>query len=265
MRTKPRPRAIILAVLICIVAGLIGLFSWPYLAMWERSVEIDMELTHLPDHDWAGHYVGQCWDLSLAPNSGFAVEFLPPFHHSSAPDYGSVEQHGDEIQLNWRGGLNSRFRIVRWGKRRYLIQPIKLLPFCVEIRADGEIGGEPRTKQNGWYLLRVGDEQIPVTGYPDLPSPYQTFLRLKTIKATVKSIDQAWLDERKERRFLVSLNGGTADGILPDLCLSLGDSSDLSGQITVKTASPHESRAEAYVRRGELRVGQTIEWPWPPR
>jgi hypothetical protein len=182
MRTKPRPRAIALAVLICIVAGLIGLFSWPYLAMWERSVEIDLELAHLPDHDWAGHYVGQCWDLSLAPNSGFALGRLPPFYHDATPDSGSVEQHGDEIQLNWRGGSNSRFHIIRWGKRRYLIQRDKLLPFCLEIRADGADRGEPRTRQNGWYLLRVGDEQIPVTGYPDLPNPYQTLLRSITFK-----------------------------------------------------------------------------------
>jgi hypothetical protein len=181
MKTRPRPFAILLGVLICIVAGLIGLFSWPYLAMWERSIEIDFELAKLPDHDWAGHYVGQCWDLSVAPNSGFALERLPPFYHGAPPDYGSVEQHGDEIQLNWRGS-HSRFHIVRWGKRRYLVQPEKLLPFCIEIRSDGEIGGEPRTKQNGLYLLRVGDEQIPVTGYPDLPSPYQTFLRSETVK-----------------------------------------------------------------------------------
>jgi hypothetical protein len=152
MKSVIRVVVAVLAVLFCL---LIGAMYWPNLVAWQRDVAIDRELASLRGHDWAGHYSGQCWDLRVAPKSGFSVHFLPPFYHFGEPRSGSVEEHDGQIQLNWSNGSEGqRFHLIRWGKRRYLIQDEKLSSFYLAAR----MGDEPPPQGQSWFLSRIGNE-----------------------------------------------------------------------------------------------------------
>ena len=67
-----------------------------------------------------------------------------------------------------------RLAFVRWGERLYLIEESELRAFCNAING----GIEPRRTNSvddytGTFYLRVGDEEKPVTGIPELPETWR--------------------------------------------------------------------------------------------
>jgi hypothetical protein len=258
MKSVIRIVVAVLAVSFCL---LVGAMYWPNLVACQRDIAIDRELAGLPEHDWAGHYSGQCWDLRLAPKSGFSVHFLPPFYHFGEPRRGSVEEHDGQIQLNWSSsGESSSFHLIRWGKRRYLVNDTKLFDFYLAAR----MGYEPRHHSGSWFLGRIGNEQDPVIGLPDVPDAYLHFMRRDVVRAKVKSIDQRWDNEEPWKAY-VTLEGGTAEGVVPGLAFALGDPQMPSGQIEVLNATEHTALGLAIISSGQPQVGQLLEWRWPPR
>ena len=65
-----------------------------------------------------------------------------------------------------------RLHDVRWGGRRYLLRDRQLMWFCQTIND----GTETLSHSCGMFLLRTGDADLPVTGLPALPAPWDDFL-----------------------------------------------------------------------------------------
>jgi hypothetical protein len=251
---------IAIGVLVGLFCLLIGAMYWSDLVAFQRDIAIDHELAGLPDHDWAGHYRGQCWDLRLAPKNGFCVHFLPPFYHQGGPHYGSVEEHDGQIQLNWsNGGDSSRFHLIRWDKRRYLVSQMKLASFYLTAGT----GDEPPQYGQSWFLGRTGNEHDPIIGLPEVPDDYRHFLR-DIVRAQVKSIGPESHDD-KPPIASVTLEVGTADGVVPGLAFALGDPQKPSVQVVVLSAAEHSADCLATIHSGRLTLGQILEWRRPAR
>jgi hypothetical protein len=67
-------------------------------------------------------------------------------------------RHGESLSWIWP---------VRWGERRYLVEPERLEEFLRQARS----GVEPRASIYGGFLMRDGDEQLPVDGDPRIGNP----------------------------------------------------------------------------------------------
>ncbi|MFH2032181.1 MAG: hypothetical protein ABIJ40_16420 [Bacteroidota bacterium] len=75
------------------------------------------------------------------------------------------------------------FYEVEWGKRKYLIETNKIIPFCNSINQ----GWEPRKSSFGRpYLLRNGDNKISVSNKPNIPKKYINYLLDNELYALVK-------------------------------------------------------------------------------
>jgi hypothetical protein len=70
-------------------------------------------------------------------------------------------------------GTPTRFLVVPWGERQYLVPTSEVVAFCNEINA----GLEPRQEMHGRVYLRDGDEKKrTVTRFPSLPAQWQEYL-----------------------------------------------------------------------------------------
>ncbi len=71
------------------------------------------------------------------------------------------------------GPLEIIYSLVRWGQRKYLIESGQIINFCEKIHSNGAYK-EPRIascfgsfcSSFGLYFLKIGDDQITVTGSP---------------------------------------------------------------------------------------------------
>lgn len=100
--------------------------------------------------------------------------------HSDGPDYSL---------------LSNQLLEVHWGARSYLVgdTPSALESFCSAVN----VGSEPRSKDNGAFLLRDSDETIAVTGLPSLPEPWSTYLLRSPLQGHTLEIapdGTAWVD-----------------------------------------------------------------------
>jgi hypothetical protein len=147
----------------------------------QRISQVTRELHSLGSHDWAGRYyagdgLGVSLSLYIAPKSGAAFQW-----HGCMGLYDqnctSLKVLKDRIQVRWT--LPSKenlykpdeYLIVRWGKRRYLVPPDDIRRFSLAVST----GTEPRTDQYGMFLLRDGDEKVPVNDKPQLPPGFEGF------------------------------------------------------------------------------------------
>ena len=143
----------------------------------EREARIDAELAELAGHHpWAGSYyqgdgTGVNVSLKLAPDGGFYFswhgclgEYDRNFGRISIDEAGLIHLHCERPNVR-KGfqGIDELLAPVRWGDRRYLLPPEKVVSFLAEE------GGrwEPRDSIWGFDLLRLGDEQKAVAGTPE--------------------------------------------------------------------------------------------------
>jgi hypothetical protein len=125
-----------------------------------------------PSSDLAGTYTRN-------PGPGFnntlEITAAGDFHlHSTgcfaaAETTGRVSLQGAEVVLEsvTKGRREvSRYRLVPWGGRHYLVPAEDLRRFREEI----DKGSEPRGGPQGVFYLRREDWKIPVSGKPDLPA-----------------------------------------------------------------------------------------------
>jgi len=123
-------------------------------------------------HAWAGKYfrgngfTGEV--VCIAPQSGFvrwhSWDAGPPF--ASSAEHGRVDESGGVLHLTPPSPPDpdeayrpsNDFIPVSWGARHYLIPPGEAGSFCRAIAANAE----PRASPIGRWLLRKGDENLPV-------------------------------------------------------------------------------------------------------
>lgn len=102
----------------------------------------------------------------------------------------------------------SELVIVPWGSRTYLVPPERMVAFAVDARE----GREPRGRL-GPYLLRAGDERLPVTGRPEIPSELAWAWTIPRIAGRITSLRQlAAVPPQAEDAWLVELDAGAQSG-----------------------------------------------------
>jgi hypothetical protein len=189
------------------------------------------ELATLRNHEWAGEYFyseGEATNvrLVLAPGAGAAIWWNGCLGLYGA-EQGPVEMGADGVlQLDLPpqsveefARFPTRLLPVRWGERRYLVEPTKLVEFVNEVNS----GFEPRSHSWGSTFLKVGDEEKPVAGLPELPQRQLTLIRNESLVVHVLAverlpddppmlagIDEAWC----ERRYRLTLDRGVSDGLV---------------------------------------------------
>lgn len=239
----------------------------------QRVSDIAYEFEALKDHDWAGRYyegdgVGANVAVYLAPKSG-AVHTLHGCLGLYDQNHGSVEETKGRIRIAWKlpnpddWNRPNEYLAVRWGERRYLIQPEDILQFCSDVRA----GDEPRKRRHGMYLLRFGDEDLPVKGEPSLPPGFEKYLLITTIDARVKALGELSGPEVEEEgrevwTQLVTLDVGEAEGVLPNMVFKVTKPKDGPGWVVVRKVAERESEAAITFShdKGAAATLPTTEW-----
>lgn len=237
------------------------------------------EIKKLGDHDWAGEYysgdgMGVNTSLTLAPRSGYVFEWhgcLGLYDRN----YGDVDWRAGRIRLtftfkNSREGLQGIAPVlilVPWGERRYLVPSNEIVEFCNNVNQ----GREPRPGEHGFFLLRRGDEDKEVEGFPKVPAKYRDYLLPKPVEATIIAVGQyvtrpSVLDW-KFKDTPVTLDAGATQGLRigMELIVSKPDSKAETVQIT----KVEDNRAEAVMTQaGEDEPGPEVGWrlstqaPW---
>jgi hypothetical protein len=227
-----------------------------------KRKKILAEIKKFETHDWAGDYyagdgLGVNTSLVLAPSSGYVFEWhgcLGLYDRN----YGGVVETNNRIRLSFtfentrKGfeGIAPEFIPVKWGTRRYLIPADGIVDFCNNINE----GREPRTKAHGFCLLRRGDENQKVSGFPKLPEEYQHYLLAKPIEATIVAVGKYTtrpsVTDWKFKDTPVTLDKGTKQGLRVGMELTVTKPRDIVE--SVRITKVEETRSEAImVQAGE--------------
>lgn len=144
----------------------------------ETVAGLRREIERLDERSWGGEYVTNLggWNvrLLLAPGHGACQVWThresdpgAPVHERYSarqvvPSGLEVERGRLVLELSMpRGPRPTRFAVVDWGERRYLIEEDRLEEF---------LSGEGEPPDDRGILLRVGDEGRPLTGRPSVRS-----------------------------------------------------------------------------------------------
>ncbi len=189
------------------------------------KVDIRAEIKKRGVHEWAGEYysgdgLGVNISLLMAPEAGFLFEWhgcLGLYDRN----YGPVTDHGDHISLGFtfnndqKGfqGIAQKWTPIQWGERRYLIPSEEIVDFCNAVNS----GSEPRNGARGLHLLRDGDENKDVTGFPLVPQKYQPYLLSEPIEATIISVGKfepkSGTNKQDLKKSVATLNVGAEQGV----------------------------------------------------
>lgn len=217
--------------------------------------EIGTELPTLKPGHWAGRYyqgdgLGVNVSLDIAPKAGFVFEWhgcLGLYDRN----YGKVTEKDGELHLTFElknmregfQGLASSFLPVKWGERTYLIPDDEIVEFCNGIN----FGWEPREDSHGFFLLRDGDCEKKVTGFPSLPKKYRPYLLKKPIETEIvklgKTASRPSLGNFEFKETSVVLGAGKKQGVLPGMELHVYEPNDAHSSAIVKKVSDDSSEA----------------------
>lgn len=206
------------------------------------------------DHAWAGEY---SFGLMLAPHAGFVME-LRGCASVDERNFGKVVSTVDGLEFLYelpnvfwgKASLPTRLMPVAWGGRHYLIAPEQMDEFCARVNS----GREPRRERSGWSFLRLGDEEIEVSGLPDVPAEYRSRLRSSPIVAHI-----TWVGPTSDSGFATEaeIDAGTEHGVSVGLEMEVVEP-DGFRILTVVEAGPRSSR----VRIENTKADRAVEVGW---
>ena len=142
-------------------------------------------------------------------------------------NYGAVKEKDGTLRLSFtfkhdrEGSLGIAEELVpiAWGERRYLVPAKGMVDFCNEINE----GSEPRRRLHGMTLLRRGDEQKSVAGFPALPKAFEPYLLSKPLETEIVAVGKPATapgdGDVKEVTIRVTLKHGAKAGLLPGMKL----------------------------------------------
>lgn len=247
-----------------------GKFSTASIADSEtRTKKIREELRRYNGDDWAGDYyfgdgLGVNVSLVLAPKSGFVFSW-----HGCVGlydiNYGDVAFTNGTIRLlfkypNKREGFEGIAPVllpVRWGERHYLIDADHVVDFTNAINA----GTEPRPSSwfGGSFLLRRGDESKAVTGEPNLPNEFLSYILPKPIKANA-SVESSRI-EHSRRMTYVNVDVGRVDGVKEGMKLYVSSpSSGILDTFVVTKVGEHSATAAITTARACRSCSRSSDW-----
>ena len=236
----------------------------------DRREGIVAEIKQLGEHGWAGEYyagdgLGVNMALAIAPKSGWVFEWRGCMGCYDR-NYGAVSLADGRLRLTFtfantsRGfpGMAPEFIPVRWGSRRYLIPPDDIIGFCNDVNG----GDEPRAGLHGSYLLRRGDEQTEVSGFPAVPKEYRPYLLAEPIEAEIIAVGRyttrpSALDWTLKDTS-VTLNAGSTKSLRVGMKLHVIQRADVFE--SVRISSVEENRSEAIMSQDEKRQGPAVGW-----
>jgi hypothetical protein len=237
------------------------------------------EIKQLGDHEWAGEYyagdgLGMNTPFVIAPKSGYVFEW-----HGCVGlydrNYGTATLTNGRIHLSFTfenqqqgfQGIAREFIPVSWGSRRYLIPADDIVGFCNNFNE----GREPRDIIHGSYLLRRGDEQKKVTGFPKVPKEYEPYLLAKPIEATITEVrpytTRPSIIDFKFKDTTVIIDAGTKQGLRVGMELTVTQPRDAVNSLRITKVE--NTRSEAVMTQaGEDEPGPKKGWrlstqaPW---
>ena len=204
--------------------------------------------------EWAGEYyagdgLGKNVLVRIAPQGGFTYTWNGCLGLYDV-NYGPVEVRGRRLTLSFElpndagtFGVPKHFVPVRWGERHYLLAEEELKPFVNAVNS----AYEPCGPGCGPFLLRRGDEEKGVSGWPDLPEEYRKlFLDHPIAGRVVKVLDTETRFERDGyawRTTKVEIDIGRDDGVWEGMELYSGLDTYVGSGFEVIRVSKHTSVA----------------------
>ena len=238
-------------------------------AVEQKRLAVLDELQGLPGHPWAGSYFhgdgeGMNVTLVLAPKAGAATWWRGCLGLYGA-EHGDVLPRADgTLEIGLPPGdeflrFPGELRPVRWGERRYLVEPSEFIDFVNEMHA----GWEPRDDRFGRFLLAEGDEARPASGLPDLPPEFLRLVRSEPLNVHVLAVERVpepepvatsppadpTLDAAPlfcQQHYRLTLDRGTESGLVPGIRLDCDD--------TCGYESAHVVRSDAGRAHAEMSV-----------
>lgn len=191
----------------------------------ERKKLLEAEFSQQRKQPWVGEYERSFQSFLIAPQSGFFLFRGSDYRYWSCA-WGQIEVLENRIKLIPDGsvpvegtrGLASDWTIVQWGKRQYLIPTDELLDFANSVNN----GYEPSYRFPGFggsFFKKKGDEDIRVTGFPNVPESYRRYLLPNPIKGSVTSLGDLKVEKidggkTDVRTTIVTLDVGSKQGVL---------------------------------------------------
>jgi hypothetical protein len=143
-------------------------------------------------------------------------------------------------------GMATKFLLVGWGKRQYLIPDDDLLKFCNYINQ----GMEPRDGAYGSFFMRRGDWERPVTDIPILPKQYEKYLLAAPLHGTIVKL----IDELQ-----ATVDLGATDGIRVGIVLTAqGTAGQMFCQLRVKSVDEKKCTVVREYEDVPVTVGQIV-------
>jgi hypothetical protein len=244
-----------------------------------RRQAILAEIKALNAHEWAGEYyagngMGVNTSLAIAPKSGYVFEWHGCMGLYDR-NYGAVTSAGGRIRLaftfeNKREGFQGiapELVPISWGSRHYLIPADDIVGFCNNVNE----GREPRNGSHGFYLLREEDEVKAVSGLPNVPREYESYLLAKPIEATIiavgKHTTRPSLADWNFKDTPVTIDAGSQHGLRVGMELFVIEPRD--GVDSIEITKVEQSRSEGVMSQaGEDEPGPEVGWrlstraPW---
>ena len=222
--------------------------------------DIRKELETLTDHPWAGFYakglsLGAQWELSIAPESGFAytcqstdnfVNGSPLIDHN----YGSVTWENGILKLspvlandkNEHNHLPTEFVLIRWGDQLCLVPADGIIDFCNGVHSG----------RGAIYFVRNGRMGMPrPVGKPEVPEKYKPYLLEQPIAGEIIAVGET-REIRKRTTIayetVVTINKGTQDSVLPGMEFFASNPTPIYAPIKLTKVS--ETESEGIIEQG---------------
>ena len=216
------------------------------------------------EHRWAGYYywgdgLGANVTLVLAPNEGFVYQWSGCLG-VYAENRGAIVEEGGVLELrpevmegdNFR--LPRNLRLVKWGERRYLIDPNRIIAFCNEINS----GREPRSGPYGSYFL--DKPEAPAKGEPDIPRDFLGFILKQPLNPRVVAVTNVTeapdMEDWTKRITHVTLDMGRLDGVFVGMSLHLPDYRTLND---IEVTAVEDRSCQAVVIQRGSKLGRKLK------
>ena len=219
-----------------------------------QQAKIEKELAAGLGDEWWGEYyqgdgLGVNVTLSMAPKSGFAFTWTGCLGLYDL-NYGDVVFENGRYKLQFRypnkregfEGIAPELIPVRWGSRHYLIPADDFVRFANAVNS----GFEASTRSIGRrFLLKRGDGEKSVAGFPDVPVGFKPYLLASPVRAQVTSVGESKTEENG-RVTRVVLNVGTTNGVKPGMEFYVYEPSTIFETAKIRSLSEHSAEAEIH-------------------
>ncbi len=142
-------------------------------------------------------------------------------------------------------GTPTRFSVITWGPRLYLVPEDRLLDFVNAINQ----GQEPRNRLFGNFYLREGDEKIPVSGNPTLSSQWQEYLLTEPIVGKIVQIG-------KDKSAIVNI--GAQNGLKAGMLLTANPNDRRFAQLKVISVDENSAVTEKLYQNDKILENDTV-------